>query len=95
MKGSGEWAETSSLLTFTITPRRRAEAGYYEPFRTSAEAASFLIAPSGQTRTQAPQSIHMIVMDALPSPISMASVGQTSAHDAHPVHLSVVTRYCI
>ena len=51
---------------------------------------SFLIAPSGQTRGQAPQSMHSIEITALPSMIRIASVGQLSVQAPHPVHSELV-----
>jgi hypothetical protein len=54
-----------------------------------------LIAPSGQTRGQAPQAIQSKVIPALPPSIVIASVGQISLHVPHPEHFSVVTKNCI
>jgi hypothetical protein len=54
-----------------------------------------LIAPSGQTRGQAPQAIQSMVIKALPPSILIASVGQISLHVPHPEHFSVVTKNCI
>jgi hypothetical protein len=51
-----------------------------------------LMASTGHSSTQTPQSTHLsATTNALPLRISMASLGQASTHDSHPVHVLAST----
>jgi hypothetical protein len=53
---------------------------------------SMLMASTGHSSTQTPQSTHLSASTtALPSCISMASLGQQSTHAPHPVQVPLST----
>jgi hypothetical protein len=53
---------------------------------------SMLIASTGHSSMQTPQSTHLsATTKAFPSLISIASLGQASTHDSHPVQVPLST----
>jgi hypothetical protein len=52
---------------------------------------SIVIASTGHSSTQAPQSMHSSVTLAFPSSITIASVGHDPTHASHPVQVPSLT----